>query len=84
MLITEWIGTAAACCTTLAFVPQVLKIWRSRSARDISLPMYLVFAAGVLLWFAYGVLLGAWPIIIANAVTIVLADAVIVMKIRWG
>jgi MtN3 and saliva related transmembrane protein len=83
-VMTEWIGVAAACCTTFAFVPQVLKIWRSRSARDISLPMYLVFATGVLLWLAYGVLIVSWPIIVANAVTIIFAGAVIGMKIRWG
>ncbi|MFN8993940.1 MAG: SemiSWEET family sugar transporter, partial [Pseudomonadota bacterium] len=60
MLITEWIGTAAACCTTLAFVPQVLTIWRSRAARDSSRPRSLVGAAGGLGWFASGVVLGAW------------------------
>ena len=78
------IGSVAAFLTTIAFVPQVIKIWRSRSAADISLPMYVVFTLGVTLWLAYGVLLGALPIIIANCVTMLLSVSVVAMKLRWG
>ena len=78
------IGSVAAFLTTIAFVPQVIKIWRSRSAADISLPMYVVFTLGVTLWLAYGVLLGALPIIIANCVTLLLSVSVVAMKLRWG
>ncbi len=78
------VGSIAAFLTTLAFVPQVIKIWRSRSAKDISLPMYVVFTTGVALWLAYGVMLGAMPIIIANCITLLLTLAVVVMKLRWG
>lgn len=78
------VGSIAAALTTLAFVPQVVKIWRSRSATDISLPMYVVFTIGVAMWLIYGLLLGALPIIIANCATLVLALSVVVMKLRWG
>jgi MtN3 and saliva related transmembrane protein len=78
------VGTVAATLTTLAFVPQVVKIWRSRSAKDISLPMYVVFTIGVAMWLVYGLMLGAMPIIIANCVTLVLAMSVVLMKLRWG
>jgi MtN3 and saliva related transmembrane protein len=78
------IGSVAAFLTTVAFVPQVVKIWRSRSAKDISLPMDVVFTLGVAMWLVYGLLLGAMPIIIANCVTLVLAMSVVVMKLRWG
>ena len=78
------IGSVAAFLTTIAFVPQVVKIWRARSAADISLPMYVVFTLGVMLWLAYGILLGALPIIIANSVTLLLSVAVVAMKLRWG
>jgi MtN3 and saliva related transmembrane protein len=78
------IGTAAAVCTTAAFVPQVLQIWRTRSARDVSLPMYLIFTTGLVCWLWYGWLLNAWPIIIANVVTLALALAVIGMKLKFG
>jgi MtN3 and saliva related transmembrane protein len=80
----DFIGTIAAFLTTVAFVPQVLKIWRSRSAKDISLPMYVVFTLGVALWLVYGVMLGAMPIIIANSITLLLSAAVLTMKLRWG
>lgn len=80
----DLIGGLAAFMTTVAFVPQVLKIWRSRSAKDVSLPMYVVFSLGVALWLVYGVLLGAMPIILANIVTLILAMSVIAMKMRWG
>lgn len=81
--LTVGIGLLAGILTTIAFVPQVIKTWRTRSARDISLGMFAAFTAGVLLWIVYGVLLRAAPIIIANAVTLVLAGAILVMKIRF-
>lgn len=78
------IGYLAALCTTFAFVPQVLKVWRSRSAADISFVMYAVFCTGVALWLVYGILLGAWPIIAANIVTLLLAGTVLALKIVYG
>ena len=80
----DWLGTFAGFCTTIAFLPQVFQVWRSRSARDISLAMYAVFTLGVVCWLAYGWMLMVWPIIIANIVTLVLVAAVIAMKLRWG
>jgi len=78
------LGFVAGVLTTAAFIPQVLKIWRSRSARDISLGMYTVFTSGVVLWLVYGVALGSMPIIVANVLTLVLSLAVLVMKLRYG
>lgn len=80
----ELLGYAAASCTTFSFVPQVVKIWRTRSAEDISTPMYVVFTLGVALWFVYGLALGAWPIIVANCATILLAGSVLWMKWRFA
>jgi MtN3 and saliva related transmembrane protein len=68
----------------VAFVPQVTKVWRTKSARDVSLKMFLVFSTGVALWLLYGALLGEWPIILTNAVTLVLALAILGMKLRYG
>jgi MtN3 and saliva related transmembrane protein len=79
----DLIGSVAAFLTTIAFVPQVVKIWKSRSAAGVSLRMYIVFTLGVVLWLAYGLLLGAMPIIIANCVTLALSLTVVVMKLRW-
>lgn len=83
-LSTDIIGYVAAFCTTAAFVPQVLQVWKTRSARDISLGMYVVFVTGIAFWLLYGLLIGAWPIIIANLVTFILAGGVLVMKLRFG
>ncbi|HEY3352822.1 MAG TPA: SemiSWEET transporter [Polyangia bacterium] len=80
---TVLIGLAAGALTTLAFLPQVLKTWRTRSARDISLGMFAAFTVGVLLWILYGIRLRATPIIVANTVTLGLAGAILVMKIRY-
>lgn len=80
----EAVGMLAGALTTLAFLPQGWRIWRTRSARDLSLPMYLIFTAGVALWFLYGLLLGAWPIILSNGVTLLLAGTVLAMKLKFG
>ena len=81
---TNMVGFIAAIFTTFAFVPQVIKVWRTRSTVDISLSMYSLFTLGVALWLAYGILLDAWPIILANIVTLLLAGAVLVMKVKFG
>ncbi len=76
-------GYAAAVCTTLAFVPQVLKIRRERSAGDLSSGMYIVYIVGVGLWLAYGIVVASWPVILANGATICLAITVLCMKWRF-
>ena len=83
MALVDIVGTVAALFTTLAFVPQVIQIWRTRSASSVSMPMYVIFTAGVLLWLAYGLMLVSWPIIGCNIVTLVLALSVIVMKLKF-
>ncbi len=80
---TTLLGLAAACLTTLAFVPQLLKTWRSKSGNDISLVMLLLFSAGVLLWLIYGILINALPVILANAVTLLLSLAILRLKLRY-
>jgi MtN3 and saliva related transmembrane protein len=79
--LVQLIGFAAGSLTTLAYVPQVVRTWRTRSARDLSLGMLIALSAGVSLWLTYGIVLGAWPIIIANALTLVLSLVLIVFKL---
>lgn len=76
----DLLGYVAASCTTLAFVPQVFQVWRSRSARDVSAAMYGVFVIGVSLWLVYGLAVGALPIILANGLSLLLAITVLLMK----
>ncbi len=77
---TAWLGYAAACLTTSAFVPQAWLSLRTRDVRGISLGMYALFTAGVALWLGYGLVLRAWPIVVANLVTLLLAGAILLMK----
>ena len=77
------LGFIAGALTTLAFLPQVLKTRRSKSARDISLGMFVIFSSGVFLWLLYGIQISALPIIIANSVTLVLALTILIFKIKY-
>lgn len=82
-LTTEIIGFTAATLTTIAFVPQAIKTFRTRDTRSISLGMYTVFTIGIAFWFAYGVLLGSWPMILSNIVTLGLSGGILLMKLRY-
>ncbi len=82
---SSWIiGLLAGTLTTLSFVPQVVKAWRTRSLTDFSVAMLLTFAIGVSLWVVYGVMIGGTPVIVANAITLALALALLAMKLRFG
>ena len=78
------IGFIAAICTSVAFVPQALKIYKSKTARDISLPMWLIFSFGVFLWLIYGILILSLPIIIANVVTLLLSLFILFFKVKYS
>lgn len=80
---TTLVGYFAGFLTTVAFVPQVLKTWKSRSASDLSVGMFSVFSVGVLCWLIYGILLAEVPMILWNAVTLILALALLVMKLKF-
>jgi MtN3 and saliva related transmembrane protein len=77
------LGYAAALFTTAAYVPQLVRVLRLRSARDISLPTFLMFAVGVFFWLLYGLFTGSRPIIACNGVTLVLALSIVVLKLRY-
>jgi MtN3 and saliva related transmembrane protein len=78
------IGLLAGTLTTIAFLPQLTKTWRSKSAKDISLGMFLIFCSGVFLWLIYGILIDALPIILANTVTLILSSAILILKLKYG
>jgi MtN3 and saliva related transmembrane protein len=79
----EVLGLVAGTLTTLAFVPQVLQVWRTRSTRDISLTMFGLFCVGVLLWLLYGLWVSALPVVVANGATLLLASAILVAKLKF-
>jgi MtN3 and saliva related transmembrane protein len=80
---TDILGLIAGTLTTIAFVPQVLKTWTTKSAKDVSLVMMISFCVGVFLWLVYGLAIGAMPVIVSNAVTLVLALLIVVLKIKY-
>lgn len=84
MDISILLGYLAGFLTTAAFVPQVWKTWKSKSASDLSLTMFSVFSLGVLCWLAYGIVIAETPMIFWNAVTLILALAILFMKLKFG
>ncbi len=79
----DGIGLIAGLLTTTAFIPQVWKIYRTKSGKDISARMFSLFSAGLVLWLIYGILLRSMPLILSNVVTLVLSLTIIVLKIRY-
>ena len=79
----ETLGMIAGTLTTIAFVPQVLKIYRTKSAKDVSYMMFSIFSTGIVFWLIYGILIRSTPIIAANAVTLTLSVIIIGLKVRY-
>ncbi len=82
--VIEAIGACAAVSTTVSFLPQLIRVWRRKSADDISLAMFLLFSFGVFCWLVYGIGIGSGPIVAANAVTLTLALAILFLKLRFS
>ncbi len=79
-----WLGLLAGFFSTVAFVPQVVKTWRTRSTQDISLMTFLVLVTGIVLWLVYGIAIRDVPLVAANAVTLLLAGTILVFKFKHG
>ncbi|BAQ61902.1 hypothetical protein GM3708_2308 [Geminocystis sp. NIES-3708] len=77
------IGLMAGFLTTISFLPQVIKTWKSQSAKDLSLSMFLSFCIGVFLWLIYGILQTDIPIIISNLITLILAGTILFFKLTY-
>ncbi len=82
--VATYIGLLAGALTTVSLIPQLIKCWRTRSTRDVSLWTYMILSLGVLLWLAYGLMISDLPLIVANAVTILIAGSIIALKLRYG
>jgi len=84
MTIASLIGSTAAICTTVAYLPQVIKTVRTKETKDLSTVFLCVTLFGVFCWLVYGLLINDWPLIAANAVTFVLAAIVFGYKLKFG
>tara|TARA_X000001036_G_C20330484_1_gene664319 strand:+ start:399 stop:662 length:264 start_codon:yes stop_codon:yes gene_type:complete len=71
IILKKYLGFFAAFCTTIAFLPQAFKVWKSNNTKDISLSMFIIFTIGVFSWLIYGILIYDLPIIIANSFTLI-------------
>jgi MtN3 and saliva related transmembrane protein len=80
----EYIGSLAAACTTLCWLPQALKIIREKQTQGISLITQALFTVGLALWLIYGLLLMNWPLIISNAVTLIFSVVILILKVRYA
>jgi len=80
----DLLGLLAGALTTIAFVPQLLKLYATKSGKDVSARMFLIFSTGVILWLLYGVLIRSAPIIIANSLTLLMSLIILALKLRYG
>jgi MtN3 and saliva related transmembrane protein len=77
------IGLVAALFTTISLLPQLIKVYKTKSTKDISTGMFALFGSGVLLWFIYGVYLSNLPIIIANSTAFIQAVIILIFKVKY-
>jgi MtN3 and saliva related transmembrane protein len=80
----DWLGYIAGALTTFSFIPQLIRIFKTKSAHDISLIFNTMFLTGILLWLAYGIMIKETPIIIWNAMAAALSCTLLYAKIRYG
>jgi len=77
------IGYLAAFGTTASFLPQAIKTIQTKDTSGISLPMYVLFTVGTLLWLIYGVMFPSLPVAVANAITLIFATTILIYKIKY-
>jgi len=78
------VGYIAGLFTTLAFLPQVIRSWRTGSTADLSLITILAFLTGTVLWIVYGIQARSDPVIIWNVITLMLNLGILIAKVRNG
>jgi len=81
---TDILGYAAGAITSLTFLPQVIKTWKERSAKDVSLLMFIIAAINEVMWIIYGALLDNWVIILTNSIVLAMSLTMISLKLRYS
>lgn len=82
MEFTSIVGNLAAFLTTVSFLPQAIKVIKTKDTHSISLPMYILFVMGVIFWLIYGQLIDSFPIVIGNVITLIFAGIILIYKIK--
>ncbi len=84
MSLITLLGLVAGLCTTLSFLPQAIKIIKTKETGDISLLMYIFLEFGLFLWLVYGILIKSFPLMLANGMALLLSSIILILKIRYG
>jgi MtN3 and saliva related transmembrane protein len=84
LLSAEWLGLIAGAIMTIGFLPQVIRVFKLKSAHEISLTFTILFLIGLGCWLAYGIFLRLTPVILWNSITIVLGAALLYAKLKYG
>ena len=77
------VGLIAAAFTTIALLPQLMKVWKTKSTRDISTGMFTLYSCGLFLWFVYGVYINDLPIILANSLAFIQSLIILIFKAKY-
>ncbi|MHC4777411.1 MAG: SemiSWEET transporter [Planctomycetota bacterium] len=78
------LGLTAGGLTTISFLPQVLQTWKTKSAKDLNLSMFILLTVGISMWLVYGLYIGKLPVIAANVVGLFSASTILYFKLRYG
>ena len=84
MALIDLVGFVAAVCTTISFLPQAIKIIKTKHTEDLSLGMYLILTIGIFLWLLYGILIWDFPIILANGITLMFTVPILIFIIKYN
>ncbi len=80
----EWVGHLGAFMTSVTFIPQVYKVWKTKSVNDLSLTMMFIVFISTLVWLTYAIALMLWPVIVANSIVSLLSLLLIYFKFAFG
>jgi MtN3 and saliva related transmembrane protein len=82
-MIDTIIGTIAGIFTSIASLPQLIKSWKTKQTKDISLLTFSILDAGVFLWAIYGIMIDDYPVMIANIITFVIVSGIVILKLKY-
>lgn len=83
MTAADILGYAAGALTSFTFLPQVLKTWKEKSAKDVALNMFIIAFVNEIMWLVYGIMINNWIIIATNAVMLIMSGIMIVLKLKY-
>ena len=80
----EYLGYIGGVLTTFCYIPQIIRVFRLKSAKEISLLFTIMLLVGVVIWLFYGILLSLGPVILWNSIALVIVAALLYAKLKYG